>query len=275
MKSIKAVVFALLGTLAICHSALGDDIEIYYGISDKAQTVNPNVIFIFDTSGSMSAVDGTSSSRMYKSKEALIRAINTISGVNVSLMRFSNYGGPVLIPAVDIDAEWEEKEIVRSLYGDYDFAVSDKDGKLDTQFSREYLVDKDHNRTHIMRFTGFDIPKGATIESAHITYFSEADSSTDDVTFTYFGLVNDAPSEFTDGESLAARLTLADSTSAKTGEDCDDAAAVCWKPSDWLAEDYPMNTPNLAAVVQALVDHADWVSEDPLMIAAQVDKTGY
>ena len=66
MKRAVVGVFSAVWCFCISFAALGDDIEIYYGISDQNVTVNPNVIFIFDTSGSMSITDGTSSSRMFK-----------------------------------------------------------------------------------------------------------------------------------------------------------------------------------------------------------------
>jgi len=264
-------IIAFCLTMIVSFSAMGDDIEIYYGISDKNLTVNPNVIFIFDTSGSMSSVDGTSSSRMSKSKEALKLALNNISGVNVSLMRFSNSGGPVLMPAVDIDSDWESREIVKSLVGNNDFAISYSNGTLNTVFSRDYLVDDNHARAHGMRFTGFEIPKGATIESAHVTYFSEDDSSTNDVTFEYFGSLLDDPVEFVDGATFADWYQDSSGNPVTTTRGCGNTGVTCWMPNGWLNEDYPMNTPNLAATVQAIIDDANWKSGDPILLFGQSD----
>lgn len=261
-------------SLMVGFSAYGDDIEIYYGISDEAVEVNPNVIFIFDTSGSMSATDGTSSSRMFKSKEALKLALKNISGVNISLMRFSNSGGPVLIPATDIDQEWESREVVRSLFGNYDFAVSNSSGDVDTQFSRRDLVAIGYKRRHAMRFTGFDIPAKSTIHSAHITYFSEDRSSVDDVTFTFFGSLANDPDEFVENTSFDSLYLNESGDKDITSNDCDDGTAVCWQPDGWNNEDYPVNTPDLSVVVQQIVDDADWQAGDPILIFAETDIDG-
>ena len=268
----KHSIMSLIMGLFIGFSAYGDDIEIYYGISDQSLTVNPNVIFIFDTSGSMSATDGTSSSRMAKSKEALKLALNNIGGVNVSLMRFSNDGGPILLPAVDIDAEWPTKELVKSLVGNNDFAISYSSGSLNTTFSRDYLVDNNHSRAHGLRFTGFEIPKGATIESAHVTYFSEDGSSTNDVTFEYFGSLVDDPVEFVDGATFSDWYKDGGGNTLTTARGCGNPGVVCWQPNGWLNEDYPMNTPNLAAIVQSIVDEPNWLPGDPILIFGQTDK---
>lgn len=271
MKRAVVGVFSAVWCFCISFAALGDDIEIYYGISDQNVTVNPNVIFIFDTSGSMSITDGTSSSRMFKSKEALKLALNNISGVNVSLMRFSNRGGPILIPATDIDEDWPTREVVRSLYGNNDFAISYSNGTLNTTFARDYLVDNEHSRAHALRFTGFDIPKGATIESAHITYFSEASSSLDSITFEYFASLADDPAEFVDGGTFADLYENGGGSVDTTARGCGNAGVVCWQPDGWLSEDYPMNTPNLAVIVQAVIDDSDWQSGDPILIFGQAD----
>src|SRR5690606_17717043 len=62
-----------------------DDTEIYLGTPDR---VNPNVIFIFDTSGSMADSAG-SESRLQLVKRAAIDTINDISGINIALMRYN------------------------------------------------------------------------------------------------------------------------------------------------------------------------------------------
>ena len=78
--------------------AAADDIEIYAGISGKNAVYLPNVMFMIDTSGSMDNKDGTSTTRLYKVQEALKQVLSASTDVNIGLMRFSNPGGPVLMP---------------------------------------------------------------------------------------------------------------------------------------------------------------------------------
>jgi type IV pilus assembly protein PilY1 len=79
--------------------AHSDDTEIYTGIAERDA---PNVIFIMDTSGSMSwANDGSRNppageSRLEQVQEAAIDTINNTDDINIALMRFdstSNYNG--------------------------------------------------------------------------------------------------------------------------------------------------------------------------------------
>src|SRR5690606_5724550 len=68
-------------------SLYADDTEIYLGTADR---VNPNVIFIFDTSGSMAySVDGTTEDRLEIVQRAAADTIRNVSGINLALMRYN------------------------------------------------------------------------------------------------------------------------------------------------------------------------------------------
>ncbi len=100
-------------------SLRADDIEIYLA-NASIQAVNPNILFVMDTSGSMSLppvadiLSGTPNpvAKIDQMKSALTQLISNLNAVNVGLMRFSAYqvkdiyqaGGPVLYPVRDIDA---------------------------------------------------------------------------------------------------------------------------------------------------------------------------
>ncbi len=86
-------------------SALADDTEIYLGTANR---VNPNVIFIFDTSGSMSRNAG-GETRLSIVKRAAKDTIKDISGINLALMEFDDKtnnqdnGGYFSLPMKSID----------------------------------------------------------------------------------------------------------------------------------------------------------------------------
>lgn len=82
-------------------SARADDTEIFFGSSTGSK---PNVLFILDTSGSMSSTDGGSTSRMDRMKSAFSSLVDNINNANVGIMRFNDPGGPVLYPVTNIDA---------------------------------------------------------------------------------------------------------------------------------------------------------------------------
>lgn len=99
-----AILFTVL--TGISSPGFADDTEIYFGSAGNSDgVVKPNVLFILDTSGSMSAtVPGTGKDRLDNMKDALYQIIDNSYNINVGLMRFSNPGGPVLFPVTDIDA---------------------------------------------------------------------------------------------------------------------------------------------------------------------------
>ncbi len=102
-KQTQVVLSSFVATWLICTPAWADDTEIYFGGSTQV-TVQPNVLFILDSSSSMNNTDGGDTTRLDRMKIALTNILNTAQDVNVGLMRFSNPGGPVLFPVKDIDA---------------------------------------------------------------------------------------------------------------------------------------------------------------------------
>ncbi len=89
----------------ISGKLFADDTEIYLGTADR---INPNVIFIFDTSGSMGNSAG-SETRLDIVKKAAIDTINETTGINVALMSFNNRdssahrGGYIVLPMKSVD----------------------------------------------------------------------------------------------------------------------------------------------------------------------------
>ncbi|RMH42755.1 MAG: VWA domain-containing protein, partial [Gammaproteobacteria bacterium] len=106
-----------------------DDIEIYVGTN--AKTVRPNILFIMDTSGSMrSTVPGTGKSRLKIMQEALNEILDSVSNVNVGLMRFTaganvNAGGPILYPVRYVDAAATTPKVESQINASSDDAVED------------------------------------------------------------------------------------------------------------------------------------------------------
>ncbi len=100
-----AALFGFCYTLTAGFPALADDTEIFFGTTVNTSK-NPNVLFILDTSGSMKTEVGTTNkTRMQHMQEALTNILNSVTGVNVGLMRFNDPGGPILFPVSNISAE--------------------------------------------------------------------------------------------------------------------------------------------------------------------------
>lgn len=92
MKMIYLLLSFLLFAGSVAHA---DDVEIYTG--NTTGVGDPNVVLIFDTSGSMGTRDaadenGNTSSRLKVSKDAAISIIGSLQDVNIGLARFDYTG---------------------------------------------------------------------------------------------------------------------------------------------------------------------------------------
>ena len=102
-NKLKLASIAFTLSFLVNLSAFGDDLEIYLGTNNSQFTYKPNVLFIMDSSGSMSNKDSTQLSRMQRVQSALNQALAGATNINAGLMRFSDHGGPILYPVTDID----------------------------------------------------------------------------------------------------------------------------------------------------------------------------
>ena len=104
LRQLALAMTAFAYTLGTAQTALADDTEIYVTRDLPAdQRVRPNILFILDSSGSMTTtVSGTRKSRNQVVREVtkdLVDELKVSGDVNVGLMRFNtNDGGRVLYP---------------------------------------------------------------------------------------------------------------------------------------------------------------------------------
>jgi hypothetical protein len=106
-----------------------------------------------------------------------------------------------------------------------------------------------------MRFTGIAIPQGATIVAAHVQFqVDESDSGA--VALEIRGQMAD--------DTLPFSSTSGDITSRPVT-----AASVPWSPPWWTsigAAGADQRTPDLSAIIQEIVDRADWSPGNALAI---------
>ena len=108
LRLINFVLAGLVGLAAALPAKLpADDTDIYLGSTTTVGAIQPNVLFVLDTSGSMSNTDDTDPeiTRLDRMKAALHSILDIATNINVGLMRFHRRGGPVLYPVSDIDAD--------------------------------------------------------------------------------------------------------------------------------------------------------------------------
>ncbi len=245
--------FAL--ALMLGHPVLADDTEIYTAASN-ASVVKPNVLFILDTSTSMNnIVSGTGLSRLDNMKVALDQILQDIDNVNVGLMRFHRYGGPVLWPVSDIDAsaaavESTKDRIVRVSVGQsaddaHEFVGS---GNVDLDDTTVDMGDSlGSARLTGFRFASVNIPQGAVVTDARLIFASHTDVGDQGLATDYSVFAeasDDAPSFSTANADLSAR--------GRTVE------AVNWLPGTWDSVTGTQSSDNLAVVVQEVVNRELW-----------------
>jgi hypothetical protein len=136
-----------------------------------------------------------------------------------------------------------------------DDAEESSSGSVALTSSDLELVYDGSNQTVGMRFKGVAIPAQAIITSAKIQ-FKVDETNTETTSLTITGEASDNPTTFA---STSANITSRKRTTA----------SIAWLPAAWsiLAEAGPnQQTPNIAAVIQEIVNRPGWISGSSLVI---------
>jgi type IV pilus assembly protein PilY1 len=238
-------------SLMISTSAVGDDLEIYLGTGSSAVTYNPNVMFIMDTSGSMSNKDGTSESRMLRVQNALKDALASATNINAGLMRFSDFGGPVLYPIRSID-EPVRPEIITSTAAGSDDA-HEINGSVNTSGNQVVLTQGTATVTSGFRYQDLNIPQGAIITNAFMRFTSATLNTSATVMTIRAEKVGSSAQFSADTNDLTARPVT--------------ASEVIWESDN----NFPVGgesvvSPSIISVVQEVVDQAGWCGGNDLSL---------
>lgn len=104
-RSILAFVLSFVTSLPAVSVA--DDTEVFFDRRSAADNNETNVIFMFDTSGSMRNFDDGNYSRMTRMKQAMVDVIDSVDSVNIGMGAFNgwNVGGSILYPATDVNSD--------------------------------------------------------------------------------------------------------------------------------------------------------------------------
>ncbi|MGX5174415.1 pilus assembly protein [Aliikangiella sp. IMCC44653] len=257
MKNIKSkLVVSLIAFLYSCltlQSVVADDTEVFFGGGSASSKSNPNILFVFDTSGSMNSNQSftdpngnkVTQSRIGILQDVMGEIVSGQQGVNMGLARFSVPGGPILYPVVDPD-EPAEPIVLRGIESENDDAMQ---SGATVDLNGDYLNSSVVGDVVAFRFRNVSVPQGAKITNANLIFATDIDSS-DLASYKIYAEVDAQPEEFkTVGNDLSKRI---DRTSV----------AVDWTPEAWDAEpiastDDPLttfNSPNISSVLQQVVD---------------------
>jgi hypothetical protein len=155
-----------------------------------------------------------------------------------------NNGGSVLVLDIPIAAGGDDIE-ERTSDGRIDAASTDLDMLLDNTVPQTAVG---------MRFTQVSVPHGATVTDAYVQFKADENSS-EPTNLTINGLAQDNANPF---PSAVFSLSRAARTSA----------AVGWNPVAWVERQAGLDqrTPNLAAVLQQIIDRSGWTSGNALAL---------
>ena len=256
----KGYVFfsSILLSMMISATAMGDDLEIYLGTGGSAVTYNPNVMFIMDTSGSMRGKDGTEESRMLRVQNALKDALTSATNINAGLMRFSDFGGPVLYPIRSID-EAVRPEIITSTAAGSDDAY-EISGAVTVSGNQVVLTQGTSTVTSGFRYQGLNIPRGAVITNAFMR-FTSATLNTSATTMTIRAeKVGSSPSFTNDSNDISDRTTTLNE--------------VVWDAdNNFPVSGQAIVTPSLINVIQEVVDQNTWCGGNDLSVIIEGTST--
>ncbi len=285
----------VVGTIAGLPVQLeADDTEIYLGNINVSTSVRPNVLFILDTSGSMSATDGMSQDRLDRMKDALGTILDDANNINVGLMRFTDPGGPILFPVSYIDEDVSVVMANGSSGSDINVQInssSDDAEELVTGGSVDLLSRQLDLVTSTAAVGSTMVARQVTSQASNaeeqlsdgdIITASQIDMSPSQTNGVRFQSVNvpngamilDARIIFTarnsDSSSTAltffGHLTSDAATFSTSCNGCYDVSgrtktstSVTWNPTSWSTNnEYPSD--DLSGIVQEIVSQAGWTS---------------
>ncbi len=119
----------------------------------------------------------------------------------------------------------------------------------------ELLFDAGGHQTVGLRFAAVAVPNGATVTSAHVQFTAD-ETNTGTASITIAGEASDAATQYSSSSlNISSRPTT--------------SAAVAWSPPDWTtvgAAGPDQQTPDIAPVIQEIVDRAGWAQNNPLAL---------
>ncbi len=266
---ISSFIAGLIVSITPLSNANADDTEIFY----VGETVRPQILMILDTSLSMTnRVGNTTASRLTNMKQAVENFVNPPDGselgdIDVGLVRMNQISGAVIYPVSNLDEMVTETihTINRPLVENHNNAwqassnnavtvpyISTKDANnSDAKHNSQLRIDK--GKAIGMRFENITIPKGQTIESAHLEFWPVKSCGTNcKVTLEFSG-------EKTAHSAIFQAQTNNISNRSRT-------AKQLKLTSSKLEANKVASFTGLKEVIQEIVDQPTWVSGNALSL---------
>jgi type IV pilus assembly protein PilY1 len=257
-----ALLIALAG-LSVPATVRADDTEVFF---PPAQTtlnpVNPNVMFVIDTSGSMGGTDGLSQTRLQRVQTAFAQIIGEMgSNVNVGLMRFNGLlGGPVMFPVAPIDAYVDDidttasgdRTVTQSIADLTSEAYQAASGGTVTVAPQIITLSKTNNSMGL-RFDNVQVPQGVVITGAQVTFYGETGISTANMPVTI------------QAEQAANSAPYTTATNNITGRTYGGTATWTLPAATYNNGD-DFSTPDLKTLLNSVIGAASWCGGNALSL---------
>lgn len=309
-KSLKSIVFGFFATLYTTVPVWADDTEIFFGGSTNL-TVRPNILFVMDTSGSMSWSASGGGSRIDAMKLALTSILSSVQDVNVGLMRFHVPGGPVLYPVSNIDdnlsgynpingvsrsqisSSYDDAEerndgtIVRNALDVYMMGATGGGVAVPVNFERIVTHDDDDAYQATSSSDSGDMKVGG--EHLHLGYRGNKYASAVGVRFLNVDIPRNSTINSAEIEYTVSRQRLGTPTVDIYGEDSSNSAqfsntnndlvpgrGLTTAKVDWAISSNPndgglLTTPDISTIVSEIISRSDWDARDPMAFVFKSD----
>ncbi|WP_444994695.1 PilC/PilY family type IV pilus protein [Aliikangiella sp. IMCC44359] len=256
----KTTLFTLVYSFLVLNTAYSDDTEIFFAKTDIKNQAKPNILFIIDTSGSMTNTVDSGETRLQVVKDVMSEVLTNVKNANVGLMRYNRgeprgfdlaRGGPILHPVTDIDKPIDPN-IVKIISNGSNDASQLENGvvSLNTEVLK---LGETANALVAVRFNGLQIPQGATISSAKLSFSAVGPNQTNNSQLTIAGqLVGNAPALTKNNNNLSDRED-------KITDKIDWSINETWKNGNIYS------TPDLTPVVQEIVNQGDWCGANSMV----------
>ena len=277
----------LCASLLSSVSSIADDTDIFFADDIDSGRTTANVMFMFDTSGSMDytevipeneddprPVTPREDTRMYRLKKAMVQVLESVENVNVGIGAFNGRqaGGAIRFPAVGVDddmcedAECTTVSLLTKISSDEDDAQQTEGGQVEL-YNDTMRIGQTSNLDALpgsslmaLRFTDLNIPRGADITKAQLRMVSPVSGDREHSLTISAERVSDSQPFLGTNNELSDRYT-----NRTTAEEA-------WDLEEWDNKDKPGLSADLQSVVQEITNQEGWCGGNALtMLLTGVD----
>ena len=273
---ISALSALLCASSLFSVSSIADDTDVFFAEDIDSELTTANVMFMFDTSGSMEyteedvtprATTPRPDTRMYRLKKAMMQVLESVENVNIGIGAFngSRQGGAIRFPVVGIDEDMcpegcETVRVLSKIESNEDDAQQNDSGDVELYNDTMRISDpsnldeRSDASLMALRFTDLNIPRGADITKAQLRMVSpRTGQRNDSLLISAERADNSEPFSGNNGE-------LSDRWRDRTDEE------ISWPLEEWVNQDKPGLSADIQSVVEEITSRDGWCGGNALTL---------